>query len=201
MRGRPGIDKSQVRRYAPEGAAVFRIVRERWGGLSNFGAFPLEINGVAIPTPEALYQACRFPAEPELQRLVISQPNPMAAKVEANKKADRTRADWFDINVRLMRWVLRVKLACNYESFGQLLDSTGDQPIVEHSRRDVFWGARYEGRALVGVNALGRLLMELREKYRMDRRGILRKVSPPDIPDFLLYGETIGEVTRRIGDE
>ena len=195
------IKDSQLRRYNPEGAAVFRIVRERWGGLSNFGAYPLEVNGIAIPTSEALYQACRFPAEPELQRLVISQPNPMAAKVEANKKADRTRADWFGINVRLMRWVLRVKLACNYESFGQLLDSTGEMPIVEYSRRDRFWGARYEGRALVGVNALGRLLMELREQLREDERGALRRVSPPDIPDFLLYGEPIGEVTRRIGDE
>ena len=195
------IKDSQLRRYNPGGAAVFRIVRERWGGLSNFGAYPLEVNGIAITTSEALYQACRFPEEPDLQRLVISQPNPMAAKIEANKKADRTRADWFDTNVRLMRWVLRVKLACNYESFGDLLDSTGEMPIVEHSRRDVFWGARYEGSELVGVNALGRLLMELREEYRMDGRGALRRVSPPDIPDFLLYGEPIGEVTRRIGDE
>ena len=197
----PGIRNSQLRRYNPGGAAVFRIVRERWGGLSNFGAYPLEVNGVAIPTSEALYQACRFPGDPDLQRLVISQPNPMAAKIEANKKADRSRADWFDINVRLMRWVLRVKLACNYESFGQLLDSTGEMPIVEHSRRDRFWGARYEGSELVGVNALGRLLMELREQLREDERGALRRVSPPDIPDFLLYGEPIGEVTRRIGDE
>ena len=195
------IKDSQLRRYNPEGAAVFRIVRERWGGLSNFGAYPLEVNGIAIPTSEALYQACRFPAEPELQRLVISQPNPMAAKIEANKKADRTRADWFDINVRLMRWVLRVKLACNYESFGHLLDSTGEMPIVEYSRRDRFWGARYEGSELVGVNALGRLLMELREQLREDERGALRRVSPPDIPEFLLYGEPIGEVTRRNGDE
>ena len=192
----PGIRDSQLRRYDPKGAAVFRIVRERWGGLSNFGAYRLEVNGVAIPTSEALYQACRFPAEPELQRLVIAQPNPMAAKMEANAASYRTRADWFGINVRLMRWVLRVKLACNYESFGQLLDSAGEMPIVEHSRRDVFWGARYEGSELVGVNALGRLLMELREQLREDERGALRRVSPPDIPEFLLYGEPIGIVTR-----
>ena len=197
----PGIRNSQLRRYNPEGAAVFRIVRERWGGLSNFGAYPLEVNGVAIPTSEALYQACRFPQDPSLQELVISQPNPMAAKIEANAASNRTRADWFGINVRLMRWVLRVKLACNYESFGDLLESTGEMPIVEHSRRDRFWGAQVQGGQLVGVNALGRMLMELREKYRMDGRGTLRRVSPPDIPDFLLYGEPIGEVTRRIGDE
>ena len=60
----PAIRDNQLRRYNPGGAAVFRIVRERWGGLSNFGAYPLEVNGVAIPTSEALYQACRFPEEP-----------------------------------------------------------------------------------------------------------------------------------------
>ena len=191
------IKESQIRRYNPKEAAVFRIVRERWGGLSNFGAFPLEVNGVHIGTSEALYQACRFPAEPELQELIVSQPNPMAAKVKANEKADRTRTDWFTINVRLMRWVLRVKPACNYDSFGQLLDSTGEMPIVEHSKHDRFWGARYEGGELVGVNALGRLLMELREKHRIDRRGDLRRVSPPDIPNFLLYGNPTGVISRR----
>ena len=43
--------------------------------------------------------------------------------------------------------------------------------------------------------------MELREQLREDERGALRRVSPPDIPEFLLYGEPIGEVTRRNGDE
>ena len=189
------IKESLIRRYNPEGAAVFRIVRERWGGLSNFGAFPLEVNGVAIPTSEALYQACRFPADPDLQRQVIAQPSPMAAKVKANAVSNRTRADWFGINVRLMRWVLRVKLACNRDSFGQLLNSTGEMPIVEHSKHDRFWGAQVQGGQFVGVNALGRLLMELRELLRGDDRESLRMVSPPDIPDFLLYGKLIGIVT------
>ena len=190
------IKESLIRRYNPNEAVVFRIVRERFGGLSNFGAFPLEVNGVAIPTSEALYQACRFPKAPVLQRRVISQPNPMAAKVKAHASIGQTREDWFDINVRLMWWVLRVKLVCNWENFGDLLNSTGAMPIVEHSKHDVYWGAQIQGGQLVGVNALGRLLMELREQFRGEERDTLRRADPLDIPEFLLYGKRIGIVTR-----
>ena len=190
------IKESMIRRYNPKEAAVFRIVKKRFGGLSNFGAFPLEVNGVAIATSEALYQACRFPTEPDLQRMVIAQPNPMAAKLKAHEFVNRTRGDWFlrNANVYIMRWILRVKLACNWESFGDLLESTGEMPIVEHSKHDVYWGARMQGDELVGVNALGRLLMELRELLRGVHRDDLTRVEPLNIPDFRLYGKPIGVV-------
>ena len=52
-----------------------------------------------------------------------------------------------------MRWCLRVKLAENWRSFGDLLLATGDRPIVEESKKDTFWGARpREDGALVGQN-------------------------------------------------
>ena len=66
-----------------------------------------------------------------------------------------------------MRWSLRVKLAQNQTTFGQLLLATGNKPIVEESAKDQFWGAKVQnGDALMGVNVLGRLLMELREQLR-----------------------------------
>ena len=94
-----------------------------------------------------------------------------------------------------MRWVLRVKLVCNLASFGGLLESTGDMPIVEHSKQDLFWGARVQNGQLVGVNALGRLLMELRETHGGTASAALERVEPPNIRDFLLYDEPIGVVT------
>lgn len=46
--------------------------KEDFGGLSNMApGCPLQINGVRIPTAEALYQACRFPHLPDLQREII----------------------------------------------------------------------------------------------------------------------------------
>lgn len=99
-----------------------------------------------------------------------------------------------------MRWALAVKLACNLERFGALLLTSGDLPIVEESHRDVFWGARPSKETpglLVGHNALGRLLMELRGRLRQRGASAMRRAEPPGIPGFLLYGTQIGAV----GDE
>lgn len=94
-----------------------------------------------------------------------------------------------------MRWCLRVKLAHNWSAFADLLLATGDLPIVEHSRKDAFWGAIETGSGtLVGVNALGRLLMELRESVRSGQIEESSPVSPPNIPNFLLVGRAIGEI-------
>ena len=93
-----------------------------------------------------------------------------------------------------MRWCLRVKLAQNWDSFGRLLLSTGDSPIVEDSRKDAFWGAKRADEGLIGTNALGRLLMELREELKEPDQDRLKVVEPPPIPNFLLYGQPIAQV-------
>lgn len=74
-----------------------------------------------------------------------------------------------------MRWVLRQKL--QHPPFQRVLLETGDRPIVELSYKDQFWGAKPEGHLLVGVNALGRLLMELRQEIRA---GAVRDIPPPE---------------------
>ena len=153
------------------------------------GGFPLKVNGVDIRTSEALYQACRFPHNPEVQRLIIEQRSPMSAKMKSKPYRDNTRPDWHRVRVRIMRWCLRVKLAQNWEKFRDALLETGDLPIVEHSRRDDFWGAKpIDEQTLVGVNALGRLLMELRERIKQEPEPSvsLSPVKPLAIPDFLL---------------
>ena len=93
-----------------------------------------------------------------------------------------------------MRWCLRVKLAQNWSSFGHLLLSTGDAPIVENSRKDDFWGAKPTQGVLVGMNILGRLLLELRENLKGPDRDNLRVVEPLQIPDFSLNGQSIGRI-------
>jgi hypothetical protein len=91
-------------------------------------------------------------------------------------------------------------LAQHWESFGRLLRSTGDGPIVEISRRDQFWGARPSGEGqLVGLNVLGRLLRKLRDELNGPSSDTLRIVVPPDIPNFLLYGEPVGIIRSDLG--
>ena len=58
-------EKSNLREYERSNAVVFLKTSEAFGGLSNMApGFPLCVNGIAIRTSEALYQACRFPHVP-----------------------------------------------------------------------------------------------------------------------------------------
>ena len=94
-----------------------------------------------------------------------------------------------------MRWCLRIKLAQNREKFGELLLSTGDQMIVEESKRDDFWGAKPQADGtLIGKNVLGQLLREVREELRKPMPESLKRGEPIRIPDFLLYGKPIEAV-------
>ena len=179
----------RTRSYRRSESAVFLKTKEKHGGLSNMaGGFPLVVNGVAIRSSEALYQACRFPHLPEVQRTIIAQKSPMTAKMKSKPHRDNSRPDWNAVRVGIMRWCLQVKLAQNYDKFGRLLLETGDKPIVEHSRRDDFWGAKpVDDATLSGVNALGRLLMELRELARQETPETLLFVNPLEIENFQLY--------------
>jgi ribA/ribD-fused uncharacterized protein len=160
--------------------------------------FQLRVNGVGIQTSEALYQACRFPHMPDVQREIIEQHSPMTAKMKGKPHRPNSRADWDEVRTKIMRWCLLVKLAQNYDEFGRLLLSTKNKSIVEQSRKDDYWGAKVtetDVDTLVGQNVLGRLLMELRELLKCDADGALKTVYPLTIPQFMLLGEPIGTVT------
>ncbi|MFT6599466.1 MAG: ribA/ribD-fused uncharacterized protein [Alloalcanivorax sp.] len=194
-------NKSLLRTYVRSEVVVVYKTKEAFGGLSNMASgYPLQINGVRILTAEALYQSCRFPHMPAVQREIIGQHSPMTAKMKSKPHREKSRSDWREIRYRVMRWCLRVKLAQNYEEFGQLLLATRNQPIVEQSRKDDYWGAKLlddTGDKLVGQNVLGRLLMELREKLKGDTEGMLKTVPPLGIPDFMLLGKPIGTITPK----
>lgn len=182
--------------YHRERCVVFRKTHEAFGGLSNMAAgFPLRVNGVSIRTSEALYQACRFPDKPDVQKLIIEEKSPMSAKMVGKPYREQSRPDWDRVRVRIMRWCLRVKLARNWPAFRQLLLSTGNRAIVEDSGKDPFWGAQPQtDGTLVGENVLGRLLMELREDLQKPTDESLKWVEPIPIPDFSLFGEPIERV-------
>jgi len=184
---------SKSRTYDRYKSVVFLKTKERWGGLSNMsGEFPLRVNDVRIRTSEALYQACRFPHMPDVQKLIISQNSPMTAKMRSKPYRKDSRSDWDDVRVRIMRWCLRVKLAQNWKAFGNLLLASRDKPIVEQSRKDAFWGAKpVDDETLVGMNVLGRLLMELREELKSENAEALRFIQPLSITNFMLFGRPI----------
>ncbi len=187
---------SQIYIYRAKESIVFQKNEDAFGALSNMAAgFPLIVNATPIRTTEALYQACRFPNHPDVQREIIGQKSPLAAKYKSRAHLSKTRLDWEHVKVSVMHWCLRVKLAQNWESFGQILLSTGEFPIVEQSKVDPFWGAKPDlSGALTGQNVLGRLLMELRQDLRRDESQALRIVEPLQIERFYLYGKPIEQI-------
>ena len=188
-----------VRRYIRSECAVFRKTTDTFGGLSNMaGGFPLIVEGVPVATSEALYQACRFPHMPDVQKIILAQASPMTAKMKSKPFRESSRPDWEIVRVPIMKWCLRVKIEQNWKRFSSLLVSTGSAPIVEESSKDSFWGAKPDGsNFLEGQNVLGRLLMELRQKLH-DAPEDLREVPPVPIARFTLLGRPIGMVGEKI---
>jgi ribA/ribD-fused uncharacterized protein len=178
---------------------VFFNVGEEWGEFSNMhNDFPLRVGGVPVGSSEALYQAMRFPHRPDWQREVLDAPHAMQAKMKAKKEDRRktgSRLDWEEVQLGVMRWCLRVKLACHYARFGRLLRASRDRPVVERSRKDRFWGAVVEKDGVLrGENWLGRLLAELRDELAATADGQdskWLKVEPPPVPEFLLLSRPV----------
>ncbi|WP_082452876.1 NADAR family protein [Sphingomonas sp. Leaf208] len=193
--------KIDSRTYRPEEIVSFRKTAEAFGGLSNMApGFPIRIAGVHLRTSEALYQACRFPHMPDVQRLIVNEASPMTAKMRSKPYRNESRERWDDIRIPIMKWCIRVKLAQNWRSFGDLLLETGNMPIVEDSRKDDFWGAIKDSNGdFHGQNVLGRLLMELREKLRLDPDR-LKRVEPIKLSHFTLLGADIPIVTAEPAD-
>ena len=157
-----------MRIYARTEVCGFRFARAEWGELSNF--FPLAVPITAGPwrfaTSEALYQAAKFAARPDVQRRIAEAPTPREAAAIGRTPGLGIDPGWNTQRVDVMRWVLRMKREANRVAIDAVLAATGERPIVEVSTRDPWWGVwpvadRYEGR-----NVLGRLWMELRQQLR-----------------------------------
>jgi ribA/ribD-fused uncharacterized protein len=184
------------REYKIQDVVSFAKTDGKFGGLSNMApGYILFVNEANIQSSEILYQACRFPLFPSIQEEILRTKNPMESKSVSRKYLGSTRQDWDMVKFKIMRWCLEVKLIQNFDSFSELLMSTGEKPIVEYSTKDSIWGASPLSKdVLVGVNALGRLLMELREKVKSGKLTKTTVIYPLDIPAFLLFNKNISEV-------
>lgn len=193
---------NDTRIYRVSDCISFRKTSEPFGGLSNMApGYKIWINNTEILTGEALYQSCRFPENPEIQSEIFKQHSPMCAKEISRKYMYLTRNNWETDRIKIMKWVLRVKLIYNWYTFGDLLKSTGTKAIVEYSNKDTFWGAKLIGDKFEGTNALGRLLMELREQYMKIASKTVITISPPSIKNFKIEGEQIPPITINVSSQ
>jgi ribA/ribD-fused uncharacterized protein len=185
------------KRYNASQCIVLHKVKEPFGDLLNMSSsFPMTVNGIKIRSSEALYQSLRFPFLPDVQKKIIDTPSPFMANHMFSPLKGQSRTDWDDLRIDFMRWCLRVKLACNYEGVGKLLDASDNKALVEKSPSWKFWGCALSGNEYVGMNCLGELLMELRDGWRKKKREEMVIVAPLNVKDFLLFGLPIRTVTN-----
>jgi ribA/ribD-fused uncharacterized protein len=196
------MDKFAERIYDPASRelAIFKKTHEEWGGYSNMASgYPLLINNFNIRSSEALYQALKYTEHPDIQLKILEQSSPMSAKMVAKPFKELIRPDFEIIKIRIMKWCIYAKLLCNYEKFSKLLLESENKIIVEESRRDNFWGAkRTPDDKLIGVNVLGRILMEARENLK--KEAIQDDLLPfQTIDNFKILGRNI-EVVHKLNE-
>ncbi len=154
------------------------------GKTARPGGFPLRFAGHEYMTSEHLYQCLRFPQYPSLQASIRECRSPMGAKMKTKPfRATHCRPDWDAVCGNVMRYCLRLKLHTYETSFGRLLRESEGRPIVEESNKKStdMWSARArkdDPNVLEGENALGILLMELRDEFLSLSRG--EKILLPD---------------------
>lgn len=189
--------KISERTYNKNEVITFSKTTGKFGGLSNMApGYSLFINETNIANTEILYQACRFPLFPKIQEEIISQKNPMEAKEVSRKYSQYTRQDWENVKFDIMRWCLQIKLLQNFDKFSELLLITDNETIVEFSQKDNVWGAvPVDAVTLKGKNALGRLLMEIREIYVKSHQEV-DNIKPLNIPAFLLFDNPIDKAYK-----
>jgi ribA/ribD-fused uncharacterized protein len=182
--------KYSVRKYHKKDCITFKSTKGEYGALSNMAPnFPININNVNIKNSELLYQALRFPDYPEIQQQILLFDSPISAKKYGRTHLDKTRDDWKLVRFKIMKFCIEAKLYNNWHNFSKVLLSTKNLTIVEYTTKDKVWGATREGDYYEGTNALGRLLMELREKVVFDNF----EIDIPRIENLKLLGESINE--------
>lgn len=135
----------------------FYRVQDTYGAFSNFSPHPFRLKGKEWPTSEHFFQAQKF-AGTEHEEAVRVASSPMIAARMGRERTRPLREDWERVKEDAMREALRAKFT-QHAGLRELLLSTGDSRLVEHTAHDRYWGDGGDGN---GRNRLGALLMELR---------------------------------------
>ena len=122
-----------MRIYARTDISGFRFANAAWGEFSNFIplAAPITAGPRTFTTSEALYQAAKLAARPDVQRRIAEVPTPREAAAIGRSPGLGIDPGWNAQRVDVMRWVRRCKREANAEQIDAVLAATDERPIVE----------------------------------------------------------------------
>ena len=134
-----------------------------FGVFSNFALYPVTIQGKTYKTTDHYFKSQKFVGTPS-ENDVINAPTPAIAAAIGRDRKRPLRADWEQVKDDIMRIAVLAKFQ-QYTKLKDILLATGDVVIVEHTKKDKYWGDGGDGS---GLNRLGQILMQVR--YFMHNR-------------------------------
>ncbi|WP_111979787.1 NADAR family protein [Algibacillus agarilyticus] len=132
---------------------------EAFGDFSNFSEHPIKHMGTLWPTVEHYFQASKFISTDD-QLAVLSAHNAFEAAKIGRQSTRKIRTNWDSLRCGIMKEALKAKFT-QHNDIRELLLSTGDAELIEHTDNDHFWADGGDG---TGQNMLGKLLMEVRKE-------------------------------------
>ncbi len=139
----------------------FYLVNEAFGELSNFARFRIFLDERSWPTSEHYFQAMKFASKDD-QEDIWKSSTPKEAAEKGRDRKRKLKTNWDSLRDNVMRDAVWAKFT-QHGSLKELLLSTGDAKLIEHTRNDAYWGDGGDG---MGKNRLGKILMEVRKKLR-----------------------------------
>lgn len=139
----------------------FYSTKSPYGEFSNFALFPVYVDSIWWPTSEHYYQAHKY-SEDSLRQWVREAPTPYEAALRGRDPSLAKIPDWEKRKDEFMEKAVQDKFT-RYPELTQLLLSTGEAQIFEHTANDCYWGDCGDRS---GKNKLGLLLMKIRSSLR-----------------------------------
>ncbi|KAL4452867.1 hypothetical protein ABPG74_002432 [Tetrahymena malaccensis] len=160
------IDPLQI--IVEEGNKIqFYGAKNQNGLFSNFYKSPIKLKGKIWQTTEHYFQAQKF-AGTSKEEEVRNAPGPGTA-FRLGRKKDKQfpiRNDWEKAKNTVMYEAIKAKFT-QHDNLKQILLSTKNNIIIEHTKRDAYWGDGGDGK---GKNTLGILLMKLRKELSAENK-------------------------------
>ncbi|WP_196888637.1 NADAR family protein [Aureivirga sp. CE67] len=139
----------------------FYAENQQWGEFSNFSLYPIKWKGKVWKTSEHYFQAQKF-EDKKYQEKIRNAISPMKAAELGRTRKVKIRRNWDKIKDNVMYEIVFAKFS-QHEDLKEILLSTGDSKIIEHTENDSYWGDGGDGS---GKNKLGKILMKIRENLK-----------------------------------
>ena len=149
----------------------FSGVSDKNGYFSNFASFPVTIDGKTWPTVEHYVQARQFKNGEYDEEILKYRSASIVVRMSREREGAR-RADWDKVKDKVMRKAVKAKFS-QHENLRERLLATGDQPIVQNTPNNDYWGDGGDGS---GQNRMGKILMEIRTQMAKDHPDVVKRL-------------------------